>query len=90
MGFVRFILWTATAMGLGVLMATVELGNRTPLEHLQRAWATHSSALKKGSSTLEEAKQSVSNRLPRKPMERVLGEERDALNKLIAKQGPEK
>ncbi len=38
MGFLKFLIWTACAVGLGVGLATVEIDGRTPVELAQRTW----------------------------------------------------
>src|SRR5512143_3920442 len=41
MGFLKFLVWTACAVGLGIFLAGVDIQGRTPLEHAQRAWKRH-------------------------------------------------
>jgi hypothetical protein len=38
MGFLKFLVWTACAVGLGVFLATVDFHGRTPVEYVQREW----------------------------------------------------
>lgn len=38
MGFLKFLVWTGCAVGLGLFLATAEIGGRTPWEEVQRAW----------------------------------------------------
>lgn len=38
MGLLKFLVWTACAVGLGVFLATVDFNGRTPVEHVQREW----------------------------------------------------
>ncbi|OJH34723.1 hypothetical protein [Cystobacter ferrugineus] len=38
MGFLKFLVWTACAVGLGVFLATVDFNGRTPVEYVQREW----------------------------------------------------
>ena len=41
MGFLKFLVWTGCAVGLGVFLATVDLEGRSPLEYAQRQWNRH-------------------------------------------------
>lgn len=41
MGFLKFLVWTGCAVGLGLFLATAEIGGRTPWETMQRAWHAH-------------------------------------------------
>ena len=41
MGFLKFLVWTGCAVGLGVFLATADLDGRTPLEYEQRQWKRH-------------------------------------------------
>ena len=87
--FLRFILWTGFAVGLGIVLAKVEVDGRTPLEHLQHAWKrkvnpSKLDQLKDGlHDTLEGAKETLSEK-PSKP-ERYSDDERSAIDRLIAK-----
>lgn len=38
MGFIRFILWTACAVGLGVFISTYRVEGKTPLDLMTHAW----------------------------------------------------
>jgi hypothetical protein len=96
MAFVRFLVWTALAMGLGAWAATVQVGDRTPLQHLERLVKTEVAPPKldklreKVGDTLEDAKDSVGAQLERRPRERHSVEDKTALEKLIAKGSPGK
>lgn len=41
MGLLKFLVWTACAVGLGIFLAGVDIEGRTPMEHAQRAWKQH-------------------------------------------------
>ena len=41
MGFLKFLVWTGCAVGLGLFLATAEIGGRTPWEAAQKAWRQH-------------------------------------------------
>jgi len=87
MGLLRRLVWALALLGLGALLATVEVGGKTPLQHLGTAvtgpvW--HS--LKAGVETAYERARVL---LASKPVEHHSPEDRDALNKLIAKRAPQ-
>lgn len=84
MGFLRRLGWAATLIALGAVMATVQVGGRTPLQHLGTAvtgplWQTVKS---QAESLYDRARTVVSLG---KPVEHHSPEDREALNKLIAK-----
>ncbi len=89
----RFLIWTVLAVGLGVFLATFEIDGRTPLEHGQRFWKRKVSPSKldqlkdKVGDTFSRAKDSLGKE--RLPTEHHTPEDRDALNKLIAKRAGE-
>ena len=92
----KFLGWTGVAVWLGVVLATHEIRGRTPVQHLQRAWK-HSGAspkideLKKGiHGALDDAKDAVSTAWDKKPKERHSPEDRQAVNKLVAKRNESK
>jgi hypothetical protein len=83
MGLLRRLFWAASLVALGAVLATVEVSGKTPLQHLGTAvsgpvWH----ALKNG---VETAYDRARGALASKPVERHSPEDRDALNKLIAK-----
>ncbi|HEX8436203.1 hypothetical protein [Archangium sp.] len=41
MGFLKFLVWTGCAVGLGVFLATANIDGRSPLEYAQRQWKRH-------------------------------------------------
>ncbi|WNG45259.1 hypothetical protein F0U60_14925 [Archangium minus] len=41
MDFLKFLVWTGCAVGLGVFLATGNIDGRTPLEYVQRQWKRH-------------------------------------------------
>lgn len=89
MGFLRVMLWSACCIGLGIGLATVEIDGRTPLEHAQHFWKhkVHPSKLDQLKDSLGEAVDGARDALSRdsKPRERHSAEDREAINKLIAK-----
>jgi hypothetical protein len=83
MGLLRRLGWAVGFTALGAVLATAEVGGRTPLQHLGTALAGpvwH--GVKAGADSLyERARGLVSSR----PVEHHSPEDREALNKLIAK-----
>jgi hypothetical protein len=83
MGLLRRLGWAVGFTALGALLATVQVGGKTPVQHFGAAltgpvWQ----GVKAGADTLyERARGLVSSR----PVEHHSPEDREALNKLIAK-----
>lgn len=97
MGFIRFVLWTACAMGLGVAMATVVVNGRTPLDHLKLTWSErvarpgHVEDVKvRVHEALEDARDALAEDAETKPRERHSERDRSAVNKLIAQKAEKK
>ncbi|QSQ19211.1 hypothetical protein JY651_28140 [Pyxidicoccus parkwayensis] len=90
MGALKFIVWTACAVGLGIFLATGEVDGRTPLEHMQRAWkrSVKPNAVDRMKDGLEDAyedaKGAVSRTTDSAPRERISAEDRAAVNRIIA------
>ncbi len=87
MATLRFLLWTAACIGLGIFLATFELGGKTPLVRGQEAWrgAPSAEAMKRtAGDLLGDAKKQLGGR-EAGPVERHSPEERNAVNALIAK-----
>ncbi|MCY1043356.1 hypothetical protein OV208_18715 [Corallococcus sp. bb12-1] len=93
MGVLKFLVWTACAVGLGVFLARGNVDGRSPLEHMERTWkrSVNPSAMDKvkGSfeDALDDAKQVVSQKSANAsaPRERITEEDRAAINNIIAK-----
>ncbi|RKG87676.1 hypothetical protein [Corallococcus terminator] len=93
MGVLKFLVWTACAVGLGVFLARGNVDGRSPLEHMERTWkrSVNPSAMDKvkGSfeDALDDAKQAVSQKSANTaaPRERITEEDRAAINNIIAK-----
>jgi hypothetical protein len=89
MGFLKFLVWTSCAIGLGIFLAKGEVGGRTPLEHLERTWQrnvrpTRMDRIKDGlEDALDNAKDAVSRKADA-PRERITEEDRAAVNRIIA------
>jgi hypothetical protein len=83
MGLMRRLFWAVCLMALGAGLATVQVAGKTPLQHLG-AVATGPvwQALKSGAGMAYDRARGA---LASKPVETHSPEDRDALNKLIAK-----
>lgn len=92
----KFLVWTGLSVVLGVFLATHEIAGRTPVQHFQRAWKQSGASSKLDElrrdvqGAFEGAKDTVSTALDRKPKERHFPEEREAVNKLVAKRNEPK
>jgi len=83
MGLLRRLVWSVALVALGAVLATVEVSGKTPLQHLGAAvtgpvWH----GLKAGVETAYERARGL---LASKPVEHHSPEDREELNKLIAK-----
>jgi hypothetical protein len=96
----KFLVWTGFSIWLGVFAATRQVAGRTPVQYLERFWNQHGFSAKlnekvkelKGhlSATAEDTKDSVSTVWDKKPRERHSREDRQAVDKLIAKRQEQK
>ncbi|KFA94110.1 hypothetical protein [Archangium violaceum] len=93
MGFLKFLVWTGCAVGLGVFLAIGEIDGRTPMEYAQREWKRHVQPAKvervKGElrEALDDAKETVTRTTKQAaaaPRERITNEDRAAIDKIIA------
>lgn len=97
MGVLKFLVWTACAVGVGIFLATGQIDGRTPLDHMQRAWKRtvrpsqmdrmrDSMDRVKGGleDALDEAKDAVGKKGEGAPRERITAEDREAVNRIIA------
>ncbi|MGA9523258.1 MAG: hypothetical protein WBV82_17450 [Myxococcaceae bacterium] len=81
-GVIKFVLWTACAVGLGIFLAKGEIDGRTPIEHAERAWKRHEGGLR---NAFDDAKETVSEKTSKRPSEKYSDDERAAIDKLISK-----
>ena len=95
MAFLKFLVWTACAVGLGVFLATVRLDNRTPVQWVQRTWTRYAQppppvermkadvaeALDEAEDTVKRTTKQVVTAAPR---ERITHEDRAAIDRIIA------
>lgn len=89
MALLKFIGWTSTCVMLGVWVGSFEFGGRTPMQHMQRAWKSSAPKLEKvkdhAEDLVDEVKKKVSTKDAARPTEHHTSEDRDAIEKLIAK-----
>jgi hypothetical protein len=78
-----FLLWTTCSVALGIWLATVPVGGRTPWEHARRAWAESGLSVPK-LPKLGAAEGRTAAPAP-KIAERHTDQERDAVNRLITR-----
>ncbi|WP_224245449.1 hypothetical protein [Hyalangium gracile] len=97
MALLKFVVWTACAVGLGIFLAKGQIDGRTPLDHMERAWKRNVNPsqmdrmrngvdrMKDGlEDALDEAKDAVGKKTESAPRERITAEDREAVNRLIA------
>jgi hypothetical protein len=97
MGLLKFVVWTACAIGLGVFLVKGDIGGRSPWDHMERAWKhnVHPSQMERVKDgmgrvkdgledALDEAKDAVGRKSATAPRERISAEDREAVNRLIA------
>ena len=86
MGFVRTCVWIAMGVGLGIALATVEVGGRTPWQHARSAWRTSEAGdwlRDRADDAVDRTRGALGQ--PQKPRERHSDEDRAALDRIIAK-----
>jgi hypothetical protein len=94
--FLKFLIWTGIAMSFGIALATYEVSGRTPVQHFQRAWKKNGAAAKLDGwklgaiEALEDGKDAVSRAWDKEPKERHSREDRESIEKLIAKRNQSK
>ena len=93
MGFIKFVLWTSVAVGLGIFLASFPLFGKTPLEHAEKAWKAQATPavaqLKEGlGDAMDQAKDVVAS--DKKIRERHSPEDREEVNQLISKRATKK
>ena len=88
MGFLKFIVWTACCVALGIYVSTARYEGGTPLEQLERVYR-HQFPGEPVEALKSEVKGAVASAraaiAPPRPSERHTPEDRAAVNKLIAK-----
>jgi hypothetical protein len=81
----KFLVWTACAMALGVWFATARVGGATPLEQLTQAWKKAPTPVAGLEEKIEDAKDAFSSAKDHQVRERHSDKDKEAVNKLIAK-----
>lgn len=88
MGALRFLLWTGLCVGAGIAMASVEVGGRTPVSHLERLWRHQAPRLEKvkeaGVEVVDEVKRKVAS-APAEPKESHGKADRAAVDEIISR-----
>jgi hypothetical protein len=92
---IKFLVWTGLSIWFGIFLATYHIGGRSPWQYIQAAWKQNGigtrinskvTDLKDGlQGALDSAKDHMTGDSEHKPKERHTQNEREALNKLIAK-----
>lgn len=89
MALLKFIVWTGICLAIGVWFGGQELQGHTAVQHLQRAWKASSPKLDKvkdgAEDLIDDVKKKVSTKDAARPTEQHTTEDRDAIEKLIAK-----
>ncbi|HSP20468.1 MAG TPA: hypothetical protein VLQ79_13185 [Myxococcaceae bacterium] len=86
MGVIRSVVWTVGALGVGMALATVEVGGRTPLAHAQSAWRRSDAGewlRERADDAVDRARGALGQ--SQRPRERHTDEDRAALDRIIAK-----
>jgi hypothetical protein len=86
MRFLRTLVWTVGGVALGIVVATVDFGGQTPLQHARDMWrrAEASQWLReRGEDAVDRARGALGQ--TQKPRERHSDEDRAALDRIIAK-----
>ena len=86
MGIIRTCVSTGMAVALGVALATVDVGGKTPLQHARAAWRNTEAGdwlRDRADDAVDRARGALGQ--PQKPRERHSDEDRAALDKIIAK-----
>ena len=73
-------------MGIGIGLATVELGGRTPLKHIERLWKQERPQIERVShDAVEEMRKKVAAKDVAGPKEQHSASDRSAIDEIIAK-----
>ena len=94
MGVLKFLVWTACAVGLGVFLATVDVNGRTPVEHVRREWTRQvpQNRVEQVTNSLRDAlgdaektvKRTARQATAAGPRESITHEDRAAIDRIIA------
>lgn len=97
MGILKFLVWTACAVGLGIFLAKGQIDGRTPLDHMERTWKrtvnpSQMDRMRDGvdrmkdglEDAIDDAQEAVGRKTDGAPRERITAEDRAAVNRIIA------
>jgi hypothetical protein len=92
MRILKFIVWTLCAMGLGVFLSTYEVKGKTPLQYLEHTWRAEAPRVRDGAEKVKDGAEDLVDDVKKKigsksekPTERHSVEDREAIDKLIAR-----
>jgi hypothetical protein len=92
MGFLKVFVWSALCIGLGIFLGTHSFDGHTAVEHAERSLngKVKAPSLSEVKDDVAEAIDSAKKKLAAKdgPTEKHTLEEKDAVNKLIARRKP--
>ena len=86
MGVVRSVVWTVGAVSVGIALATVEVGGKTPLTHAEAAWRRSDAGewlRDRAEDAVDRARGALGQ--TQRPRERHTDDDRAALDRIIAK-----
>lgn len=92
MRILLFLVWSLACVGVGVALATVEVGGKTPWQQANKSWKSDgekrlTTARDSASMLVDDVKKTVSvaaKDVKDKPLDRHSEAERDALERLIS------
>ena len=90
MSILRFVVWTALCIGLGLFLGTYEVAGRTPWRAIQAAWKQQGPRLDRVKDEAEELVDGVKKKVSShhdgaaQPKERHLKEDREAIDQIIS------
>ena len=92
MGILKVIVWSSVCIGLGIFLGTHSFDGHTAVEHAQRAMGgkVKAPSLTEVKGDVEDAIDAAKKKLSAKdvPTEKHTLEDKDAVNKLIARRKP--
>ena len=90
MRVLKILLWSSLCIGLGVFLASYKVGGKTPLELAQRAVGSEPSQLKRLKDGIGEAIEEVKSARQNRPTERYSPDDRQEIDRLVARRGATK
>jgi hypothetical protein len=80
---IKLLVWTGCAVALGAWMATTQVAGATPIEWISRAW--RKAPVDQLEERVQDAKDALSSAHDHQVRERHSDQDKEAVNKLIAK-----